>query len=416
MDVLKHATSIVTKLNRAGYMAYFAGGWVRDYVMGHPSEDIDIATSALPNEIMDLFTNTILVGLSFGVVIVVIEGHQYEVATFRKDLKYLDGRHPIGIEPSSPLEDALRRDFTINGMFYDPIKEEMHDFVHGQQDIRKGLIRAIGNPHERFFEDRLRMLRAFRFAARFSFNIDPETQEAIHENVDKLFPSVAMERVWQEFNKMAAYPRFDQALIDMHRLSLLEVIFPELKNLHINHLKVLVENFSYFPKECPPLLFLMELFPEASLNQKIEIAKRIKATNRDIKLLEFFYSLFKAINLEKSGEYIDNYGWAHFYAHPDYKLCLEVIASRYPLKERRVFFEMHQKRYANLLASIRRIQENKPLITSSLLIQEGVSPGILMGLLMKEAGKIAINEELNDSQAVMARLKALPVWKTSYDK
>ena len=184
-DAFKHAKSIVAKLSRAGYTAYFAGGWVRDYVMGHPSEDIDIATNAAPAEIMDLFPHTILVGLAFGVVIVVIEGHQFEVATFRKDLQYIDGRHPQGIEMSTPREDALRRDFTINGMFYDPLEEVIHDFVHGQEDIRLGIIRTIGNPHERFFEDRLRMLRAFRFSSRFSFSIDPETQEAIQRKCGK---------------------------------------------------------------------------------------------------------------------------------------------------------------------------------------------------------------------------------------
>jgi len=130
-EAFAHARAIVTKLVRTGYIAYFAGGWVRDYVMGHPSEDIDIATNASPAEIMDLFPHTILVGLAFGVVIVVIEGHQFEVATFRKDVGYLDGRHPSGIEMSTPQEDALRRDFTINGMFYDPLEEVIHDFVQG---------------------------------------------------------------------------------------------------------------------------------------------------------------------------------------------------------------------------------------------------------------------------------------------
>lgn len=158
-DAYHIAKLIVLKLHRAGFIAYFAGGWVRDYVMDHPSEDIDIATDATPAQIMDLFPHTVLVGLAFGVVIVVSDGHQFEVATFRKDLHYADGRHPQGIEMSTPREDALRRDFTINGMFYDPIEELIHDFVHGQDDIRQGIIRTIGDPYERFFEDRLRMLR-----------------------------------------------------------------------------------------------------------------------------------------------------------------------------------------------------------------------------------------------------------------
>jgi poly(A) polymerase len=269
MDVLTHATAIVKKLVRAGFIAYFAGGWVRDHVMGHDSADIDIATSAAPLEIMDLFPNTILVGLAFGVVIVVIEGHQFEVATFRKDLHYINGRKPEGIELSTPEEDALRRDFTINGLFYDPLEHIIHDYVHGIEDIKKGIIRTIGNPHERFFEDRLRMLRAFRFSARFGFAIDPVTQQAIKENANKFFPAVAMERVWQEFNKMASYPRFDQAIVEMHRLELLDEIFPELRGLHLKELRHFVSAYAHFPKSCPTILYLMELFPALSLEQKI---------------------------------------------------------------------------------------------------------------------------------------------------
>lgn len=416
MDVLRHATSIVQKLDRAGHIAYFAGGWVRDYVMGHPSEDIDIATSALPNEIMNLFSNTILVGLAFGVVIVVIEGHQYEVATFRKDLHYIDGRHPVGIEPSTPLEDALRRDFTINGMFYDPIKGVLHDFVHGREDITKGLIRAIGDPHERFFEDRLRMLRAFRFAARFSFAIDLETQDAIKENVDKLFPSVAMERVWQEFNKMAAYPRFDQALVDMHRLSLLEIIFPELKDIHLHDLRTYIEHFSHFPESAPPILYLMELFPNAPLDQKIEISKRIKATNRDIKLIEFSHLLFHSLKDENAGKPIEEYVWVHLYAHAECQLCLDVIASRYPKDERAIFIQKHHERIQRLEPHIKRIQEAKPLITAATLIQQGIRPGKQMGMLMKEAEKLAINKNLNDAESILALLKTLPLWNQKHDK
>src|SRR5262245_20723544 len=118
-------------------------------MLGHPSEDIDIATEASPEKIMDLFPRTILVGLAFGVVIVTTDGHQFEVATFRRDINYVDGRRPEQIELSTAREDALRRDFTINGMFYDPLEDVVHDFVHGYEDIKKGIIRTIGDPHQR---------------------------------------------------------------------------------------------------------------------------------------------------------------------------------------------------------------------------------------------------------------------------
>ncbi len=121
MEAQKYATEVVKKLKKAGYIAYFAGGWVSDYLLKHPSSDIDIATDAPTQIILDLFPQTILVGLSFGVVIVIIDGHQFEVASFRKDISYSDGRKPEQIEFSTPQEDANRRDFTINGMFYDPI-------------------------------------------------------------------------------------------------------------------------------------------------------------------------------------------------------------------------------------------------------------------------------------------------------
>ena len=264
MEQKQFAVQIIKKLIKAGYTAYFAGGWVRDFVMKHPSSDIDIATDATPDVILDLFPRTIFVGLAFGVVIVVHEGHQFEVSTFRKDLRYEGGRRPAEIEFSDASEDALRRDFTINGMFFDPIDEKIIDYVNGIEDIKKGIIRTIGDADERFIEDRLRMIRAVRFAARFGFNIDITTQEAIRENADTLFPAVAMERVWQEFYKMSAYPRFDHALVELHRLGLLQVIFPTLAEIHLHDIKVRVEPLPHYPKQFPTILALMALFPESS--------------------------------------------------------------------------------------------------------------------------------------------------------
>ena len=171
MDACQIATSIVKKLQDAGYLAYFAGGWVRDFILKKPSDDIDIATSASVDEVQRLFPKTIPVGVAFGIVIVVQDNHQFEVATFRKDRGYVDGRRPVGIDPASPEEDAQRRDFTINGMFYDPIQDKIFDYVDGMKDLKKGIIRAIGDPNARFLEDRLRMMRAVRYSTRFDFPI-----------------------------------------------------------------------------------------------------------------------------------------------------------------------------------------------------------------------------------------------------
>lgn len=409
-DAFHHAKSIVAKLARAGHTAYFAGGWVRDYVMGHPSEDIDIATDAPPAQIMDLFPHTILVGLAFGVVIVVIEGHQYEVATFRKDLQYIDGRHPQGVVMSTPREDAMRRDFTINGMFYDPLEEVIHDFVHGQEDIRLGVIRTIGSPHERFFEDRLRMLRAFRFSARFGFAIDQETQEAIRENAEKLFPAVAMERVWQEFNKMAAYPGFDQAIIEMHRLTILDVIFPEIAGLHIKDMRHYVKNYAHFPQGCPTLLYLMEFMTALSFEQRMEIAKRLKAPNRELKLIQYMEELNQAVSEELETKIFDRHCWANLLANPDWELGIKVLAGRYSGNDCSAFFQTYFKRFLALEPHIERLRSGKPLVSAAMLQQHGIKPGKRMGHLLKEAEKIAVHEDIHSPDAVLGKLSAKPIW------
>lgn len=409
-ETYDHAKAIVGKLVRAGFTAYFAGGWVRDYVMGHPSEDIDIATDATPAQIMDLFPHTILVGLAFGVVIVVIEGHQYEVATFRKDLRYLDGRHPQGIVMSTPREDALRRDFTINGMFYDPLEEVIHDYVHGQEDIRLGIIRTIGHPHERFFEDRLRMLRAFRFSSRFSFTIDLETQEAIRENADKLFPAVAMERVWQEFNKMAAYPRFDQAIVEMHRLTLLDVIFPEMEGVHLHDLRRAVNNYSHFPPRCPTSLYLMEFLAFLPFEKRLEIAKRLTVPNREIKGMEYLEELCQAVTEERLGALIDKPQWAKLLAHTDWELGIRVLSGRFVKEESAPFIERYVRRFESLEPHIKRMRSGKPLVSAHLLQQHGIKPGKQMGLLLQEAERIAINEDLHEPEKVLVKLSKTPLW------
>lgn len=411
MDAFTQAKSIVSKLVKSGYVAYFAGGWVRDYLMGHPSEDIDIATNAAPVEIMNLFPSTILVGLSFGVVIVVMDGHQFEVATFRKDLQYLDGRHPVGIEMSTPKEDALRRDFTINGMFYDPLEDVIHDFVQGREDIKHQVIRTIGDPEERFFEDRLRMLRAFRFSSRFSFAIHPDTQEAIRDNADKLFPAVAMERVWQEFNKMAAYPRFDQAILDMHRLSILEIIFPELKDMHLNDLRHQILAYAHFPENCPTILYICQLFPKLPLEKKIEIGKRLKVKNNDIKLMEFIDELFQAIDAENKGQQPDLQRWTYLMAHQDFQLGIDFFAAQLNDQEKSAFLNRIHERKKRLDAHIKRVVDGEPLVSSSRLLEKGIKPGKQMGLLLKAAEKIAIEDNLELPEQVFIKLMAAPIWK-----
>src|SRR6266567_5849370 len=169
------ARTIAAKLREHGHIAYFAGGCVRDVVRKLAPKDIDIASDARPEEVQKLFPRTYAVGAHFGVIVVLENGFQFEVATFRSDDVYFDGRRPSEVHFSSPEEDARRRDFTINGMFFDPVKNEVIDFVGGRADLKAKMIRAIGDPAQRFAEDRLRMLRAIRFATVLEFEIENET-------------------------------------------------------------------------------------------------------------------------------------------------------------------------------------------------------------------------------------------------
>lgn len=406
------ARQIVNKLVAEGYTAYYAGGWVRDFVMKHASSDIDIATNAPPQTILDLFPRTILVGLAFGVVIVLHEGHQFEISTFRKDIGYEGGRRPTGIEFCDAREDAIRRDFTINGMFYDPIEGEIIDYVGGAEDIKRQVIRTIGDPQERFSEDRLRMIRAVRFSSRFGFIIDQGTQEGIIENADTLFPAVAMERIWQEFNKMSSYPRFDHALIELHRFGLLSVIFPQLQHVHLNEIKHRVSAISQFSIGTPTILYLMELFPDLSLEDQLEISRYLRISNLEARLVEFIYRMREMVQKERVGKnHVDLYQWAIMYGHPLSQNCLEVIAAHFESEEQQQILETHAKRRAHLQPHTERINQKKWILSADTLKSLGVPQGKQLGDLMKEAEKIAVMHNLRDETAILEVLKLTPLWK-----
>src|SRR3954453_23809818 len=198
MDAETLAREVIAKLRAAGHQAYLVGGCVRDLLLNVKPKDYDVATDARPDRIMDLFPRSGRVGAHFGVVLVRDVFNQVEVATFRSDHDYLDGRHPEQVRfESDAREDVLRRDFTINGLMMDPDDGRVLDFVDGQADLKRGIIRAIGDPYARFREDHLRLLRAIRFAARFGFQIETATFDAIRRD-HALILKVAMERVREE--------------------------------------------------------------------------------------------------------------------------------------------------------------------------------------------------------------------------
>jgi poly(A) polymerase len=221
------ATGIVRRLREAGHVAYFAGGCVRDMLRRVEAKDYDIATSARPEEVQHLFPRTVAVGAHFGVICVLDHGRQFEVATFRSDGAYVDGRHPETVTFSSPREDAERRDFTVNGMFYDPTTHEVIDFVGGRADLEVRLLRAIGDAASRFREDRLRMLRAVRFATVLGFEIDPGTWEALQRLAPEIH-GVSAERIREELIRIFLSPNRVRGLDLLDESGLLAQIIPEM--------------------------------------------------------------------------------------------------------------------------------------------------------------------------------------------
>ncbi len=231
MDVLRsEAVAIVRRLQEAGHQALFAGGCVRDQLLGETPKDYDIATSALPAQVTELFPHCRAVGAHFGVILVHRPDHDYEIATFRTDLSYRDGRRPEEVAFSTALEDAQRRDFTVNGIFLDPIRDEILDYVGGRDDLRGRVIRAIGEPGQRFGEDHLRLLRAVRLAAALDFTIDPATWEAIRLHAPSI-RRISQERVRDEFSRMLLHPSRLRAFDLLDSSGLLDEILPEFSAL-----------------------------------------------------------------------------------------------------------------------------------------------------------------------------------------
>lgn len=241
----EHATNIIRTLRERGHQAYLVGGCVRDLLLGREPADYDVATDATPQQVMDIFPQTFAVGAQFGVVQVPLPKSEsgepmvgpgekvpfVEVATFRSDIGYSDGRHPDEVRFSQdPREDVLRRDFTINGLMLDPVTNDVLDFVGGREDLKAGLIRAIGGPEQRFAEDKLRMLRAVRFAARFAYRIDPATMTAIQRLAPQIH-QVSRERVREELTKTLTEGRAKPAFELLDSCGLLQEVLPEISEM-----------------------------------------------------------------------------------------------------------------------------------------------------------------------------------------
>lgn len=290
---------VLRTLHNADHQALLAGGCVRDMLLGHRPKDYDVATDATPEAITKLFPRTLTVGAQFGVVVVLLADRQIEVATFRSDADYHDGRRPSVVHFTNAREDALRRDFTINGMFYDLLNEEVIDYVSGQADLDRGIIRAIGNPEDRFAEDHLRMLRAIRFASRLDFQIEKKTFQAIKKHAPKI-TDISSERIAMELEHILADPHRSRGLELAMESGLLPQIFT---NLTATQIQTGIKTVGFLPTNCSFALVLATFLLSVSPTQAAKLCRQLKTSNdlrkQVVWLIEHSQKLLQAIPLTK---------------------------------------------------------------------------------------------------------------------
>jgi len=379
------AIKIIKRLRKADYQALLAGGCVRDMLLKRQAKDYDVATDAKHDEVVKLFGRTLKVGAKFGVVMVIINGVQTEVATFRTESGYTDGRHPGRVVFSSPQKDASRRDFTINGMFYDPIGRKVIDYVGGQGDLRKGVIRTIGDAQKRFGEDYLRLLRAVRFSTQLGFAIEPQTWSAVCSKARNI-TKISAERIAMELEMILTHPSRRDGASMLLDSGLTEAIFPGigLKEAHFG-----LEVLGYLRKKVDFPLALASFFAACDSKSAIAQGRRLKPSRAHNRHLRFL--------LDRRAELLEaQMGLAQL------KLLLAqpYFSDLYELQ--RAIQKSRGESIGPLLAIKKRARALKgrklsprPLLDGHELIRLGVQPGPMVGLVAEEMYIAQLAEEIN---------------------
>jgi len=434
MTPRQSATELARQLREAGYVAYFAGGCVRDKILGLEPKDYDIATSATPTQVLELFPKGNEVGAHFGVIIVRHEGHHTEIATFRTDGSYKDGRRPEAVTFSTPEEDAQRRDFSINGLFEDPESGEVIDFVGGLADLKAGVLRSIGDPSARFTEDSLRLLRAIRFATRFGFTIDPATWQAIKDHA-QLLGLISPERIRDEFSRIITCPNRAKCLDQLVDSGLIARFMPEILALigceqppqwHPEgdvyiHTRIMLEMIG---PDAPLELCLAVLLHDIAKpptqtfdeeDQRIrfnghdalgatmaeEILRRLKYPNQIIEEVAFMVSRhmqFMNVQIMRTAKV------KRFMSAPTFPLELELhrvdCASSNGFTDNLEFLIQKREEFASepLIP--------KPLITGHDLIQQGLKPGPHFKEILEAAQTEQLEGHLKDREQALEWLKS----------
>lgn len=384
MSNQKQALSIVRQLRKQGFEALFAGGCVRDMLLGRPPKDYDVATNALPQQIMKLFRRTLKVGAQFGVVIVLMDDQQVEVATFRSDVGYTDGRHPDKVEFVSAKEDALRRDFTVNGMFYDPIAREVLDYVGGKKDLRRRVLKTIGRADERFGEDYLRMLRAIRFAVQLDFRIEPATWRAVCCLSDKII-NISVERISAELQKTLTYPNKAHGGKLLIESGLAQEIWPE---ANICLLKQGVEVLSKLPKQSCWPLSAAALFAAFDENTAKTCFQQLKPSGEQVKHFIFL--------LKNRGRLAGTLSLAELKTLASSSYWQDLLALE------KAVLKAQSKSLKSLLAVRKRLAmlkdadfKPKPLLDGHQIMALGATPGPMVGEVSRDLYTAQLNEKIH---------------------
>jgi poly(A) polymerase len=377
------AAEIVRTLRQAGHEAYWAGGCVRDELLGRIPADYDVATAAHPEIVRSLFgrRKTLAIGAAFGVITVLgpKAAGQVEVATFRTDADYTDGRHPAGVTFCSAREDAARRDFTINGMFLDPLSGEVHDFVGGRDDLAAGIVRAIGVPAQRFAEDHLRMLRAVRFAAGFGFALDHDTRTAI-ERMTHLVASVSPERIAAELRAIVSRPGRGAGLTLLEATGLAREVLPEVAPTASD-----ASGRAAWSRVADVVAALDEptlpqaiaaLCEAAAVDRPAAIAARLRLSNHEAKAIAWLHAGLRELG---GRERLDVLAWSKlqpWVAHAHAPLLADLLRARASASQGHAeaaawFTEKTGRPRAEI--------DPPPLVTGADLVSAGVPPGPAMG-------------------------------------
>jgi tRNA nucleotidyltransferase/poly(A) polymerase len=381
------AIKVVKQLHDYGYEALLAGGCVRDMLLGRPASDYDVATSALPEDVIRLFNRTLKVGAKFGVVIVLVKDMQVEVATFRTESGYEDGRHPAVVKFAGAAEDAGRRDFTINGMFYDPVSNNVVDYVNGQADLKKRIIRAIGKPEERFSEDYLRMLRAIRFSTQLRFVIEPATFSAICSNAENI-TKISGERISAELEGILVDPNRSVGVSLLVESGLAKAIFPGFVDEPV---QFAISVLRQLRKKIDFALGLAGLFAGIETKFAVEKCQELKLSRNQNRHVKFLLT-----NRDKLLNPMSLADLKKLLAEPYFRDLYELQRAIQKAKKSSITALVNIRKRIKALGN--EEIKPKPLLTGHDLIRLGAVPGPVLGQLAEEMYIAQLEGQLQTAQ------------------